>query len=115
MFIEALQCILPLPSHILQPFAYGYHFIGRNATLVGTYGIVVKNTMRINGDYQRVHASMKSSHIDMFKKAKTWDVRESQSMFHGIFLADILKVRVDQHSMKEFIIPEYHHPHRERS
>jgi len=31
IFIEAVRCILGLPSHILQPFADEQHFIGRNA------------------------------------------------------------------------------------
>jgi len=34
VFIEAVRYILGLPSHILQPFADGYDFIGRNETTV---------------------------------------------------------------------------------
>jgi len=48
VFIEAVRYILALPSHILQPFADGHHFIGRNATLVDAYGIMVKNALLIN-------------------------------------------------------------------
>ena len=29
IFIEAVRCILGLPSHILQPFLDGHHFIGQ--------------------------------------------------------------------------------------
>ena len=39
-------------------------------------------------------------------------------MFHGLVPAAILKQYCDQHSIKEFIIPDimtYDHPHRERS
>ena len=39
-------------------------------------------------------------------------------MCHGLILAEILKEYCDQHSIKEFIIPDimaYDHPHRERS
>jgi len=51
VLIEAVRCILGLPSHILQLFTDGHHFIGRNATLVDAYGIMVKNAMLINGGY----------------------------------------------------------------
>ena len=118
IFIEAVRCILGLPSHILQPFADGHHFVGRNATVVDAHGIMVKNAMLINGDYHRMHASIQSLIIDMFKKAKIWAIREPQNMFHGLVPADILKQYCDQHSIKEFIIPDimtYDHPHRERS
>jgi len=30
IFIEAVRYILGLPSHILQPYADGHHFVGRN-------------------------------------------------------------------------------------
>ena len=76
VFIEAVRCILGLPSHILQPFADGHHFIGRNATMVDAHGIMVKNAMLINGDYHRMHANIQSLIIDMFKKAKIWAIRE---------------------------------------
>ena len=36
---EAVRSILGLPIHILQPFADGHHFIGRNATVVDAYDI----------------------------------------------------------------------------
>ena len=58
IFIEAVRCILGLPSHIHQPFADGHHFIGRNATVVNAHGIMVKNAMLINGDRHRTHASI---------------------------------------------------------
>jgi len=118
VFIEAVRCILGLPSHILQPFADGHHFIGRNATAVDAHGIMVKNTMLINGDYHRMHASIQSLIIDMFKKAKIWAIREPQNMFHGLVPAEILKQYCDQYSNKVFIISDimtYDHPHRERS
>ena len=105
-----------LPSHILQPFADGHHFIGRNATMVDAHGIMVKNAMLINGDYHRMHASIQSLVIDMFKKAKIWAIREPQNMFHGLVPAGVLQQYCDQHSIKEFIIPDimtYDHPHRE--
>jgi len=54
VFIEAVRCILGLPSHILQPFVDGHHFIGRNATMVDAHGLMVKNAMLINGDYHRI-------------------------------------------------------------
>jgi len=118
IFIEAVRCILGPPSHILQPFADGHHFIGRNATIVDAHGIMVKNAMIINGDYHRMHASIQSLIIDMFEKAKIWAIREPQNMFRGLVLAEILKQCCDQHSTKEFItldIMTYDHPHRERS
>jgi len=62
VFIEAVRCILGVPSHILQPFTAGHHFIGRNATLADASGIMVKNAMLINGDYHRMHASLQSYH-----------------------------------------------------
>jgi len=64
IFIEAVRCILGLPSHILQSFADGHHFIGRNATVVDAHGNMVKNAMLINGDYHRMHASIQSLIID---------------------------------------------------
>ena len=45
LFIEAVRYILGLPSHILQPFAEGHHFIGRGLTLVDAYDITVKNAI----------------------------------------------------------------------
>jgi len=114
VFIEAVRCILGLPSHILQPFADGHHFIGTNAAMVDAHG----NAMLINSDYHRMHASIQSLIIDMLKKAKIWAIRELQNMFHGLVPAAILKQYCDQHSIKEFIIPDimtYDHPHRERS
>jgi len=118
VFVEAVRCILGLPSHILQPFADGHHFIRRNATLVDAHGIMVKNAILINGDYHRMHASIQSLIIDMFKKAKIWAIREPQNMFHDLVLVDTLKQYCDHHSIQEFIIPDimtYGHPHRERS
>ena len=66
IFIEAVRCILGLQSHILQPFADGHHFVGRNATVVDAHGIMVKNANLINGDYKRMHASIQSLIVDMF-------------------------------------------------
>jgi len=54
----------------------------------------------------------------MFKRVKIWAIREPQNMFHGLVPAEILKQYCDQHSIKEFIIPDimtYDHLHRERS
>jgi len=118
VFIEAVRCILGLPSHILKPFADEHHFIGRNATMVDAHGSMVKNAMLINGDYHRMHASIQSLIIDMFKKANIWAIREPQNMLHGLVPAEILKQYCDHHSIQEFIIPDimtYDHPHRERS
>jgi len=64
VFIEAVRCILGLPSYILQPFADGHHSIGRNATLVDAHANMVKNAMLINGDYLLMHASIQSLIID---------------------------------------------------
>ncbi len=113
IFIEADSCILGLPSHILQPFADGHYFVGRNATVVDAHGIMVKNAKLINGYYQRMYAI-----VDMFKKAKIWAIREAQNLLHGLVPAEILKEYCDQHSIKELSIPgimTYDHPHRERS
>ena len=65
--VEVVRCILDLPSHILQPFADGHHFIRHNATLVDAYGIVIKNAMLMIEDYHRLHESMQSLIIDMIK------------------------------------------------
>ena len=100
IFIEAVRCILGSPSHILQPFANGHHFVVRNATVVDANGIMVKNAMLINGDYHRMHARIQSLIVDMFKKAKIWAIREPQNMFHGLVPAEILKEYCDQHSIK---------------
>ena len=78
------------PSHIIQPFANEHHFIGHNAILVDAHGIVVKNAMLINGDYHRMHASIQSLIIDMFKKAKIWVIREPQHMFQQRFSKNIV-------------------------
>jgi len=78
IFIEAVRCILGLPSHILQPFLDGHHFIGRNATVVDVHGIMVKNAMLINGDYHRMHASIQSLLVDMFKKANMGNSRTAK-------------------------------------
>ena len=80
IFIEAVRCMLGLPSHILQPFVDGHHFIGRNTTVVDAHGIMVKNAMLINGDYHRMHASIQSLLVDMFKKTKIWAIREPRNM-----------------------------------
>ncbi len=80
IFIEVVRCILGLPSHILHPYVDGHHFVVRNATVVDAHGIMVKNAMLINGDYHRVHASIQSLIVDMFKKAKIWVIREPQSI-----------------------------------
>ena len=45
LFIEAVRYILGLPSHILQPFAEGHYFIGRDLTFVDAYDITVKNAI----------------------------------------------------------------------
>jgi len=65
IFVEAVRCILGLPSHILQPYTDGHHFVGQNATVVDAHGIMVKNVMRINGDYHRIHARIQSLIIDV--------------------------------------------------
>jgi len=70
IFIEAVRCILGLPSHIRQPLADGHHFVGRNATVIDAHGIMVKNAKLINGNYQRMHASIQSFIVDLFKKQK---------------------------------------------
>ena len=65
-----------------------------------------------------MHASIQSLIVDMFKKEKILVMLEPQNMFHGLFPAEIFKEYCDQHSNKEFIIPDimtYDHPHRERS
>ena len=72
--------------------------------------------MLINGDYHRMHARIQSLIVDMFKKVKIWAIREPQNMFYGLVPAEILKEYCDQHSIKEFTIPDkmtYDHPHRE--
>jgi len=98
IFIEAVRCILGLPSHILQSLADEHNFIGRNATVVDVHGIMVKNATLINGDYHRMHASIQSLIIDMFKKAKIWAIREPQNIFHGLVPAEIIKEYCDQHN-----------------
>jgi len=103
IFIEAVRCILDLPSHIFQLFTDGHNFVGRNSTVVDAHGIMVKNAMLINGDYHHMHASIQSLIVDMLKKAKIWAIREPQNMFHGLVPARILKEYCDQHSIKEFI------------
>ena len=73
--------------------------------------------MLISEDYHRMHASIQSLIIDIFKKARIWAIREPQNMFHGLVPADILKQYCDLYSITEFIIPDimtYDHPHRER-
>ena len=52
----------------------------RNATMVDAHGIMVKNAMLINGDYHRMHASIQSLTIDMFKK--TQDMGYSRTAKH---------------------------------
>ena len=94
-------------------FADGHHFVGRDTTVVDAHGIMVKNAKLINSDYQRMHASIQSLIVDMFKKAKIWAICEPQNMFHGLVLAEILKEYCDQHSIKELIISDimtYDHP-----
>ena len=81
IFIEAFRCILSLSRHILQPFADEHHFIGRNATVVGAHGIMVKNATLINGDYHCMHANIQNLITDMFKKAKIWAIREPHNIF----------------------------------
>ena len=103
VFIEADRCTLGLPS---QHFADGHHFVGRNSTVVNAYGITVKNAMLMIENYQRMHASIQSLIIDIFKKAKIWAIREPQNIFHGFVPADILKQYCDQYSMNEFVLPD---------
>ncbi len=90
IFIEAVRCILGIQIHILQPFADGHHFVGRDATMVDAHGIMVKNAKLINGDYQRIQVSIQSLIVDMSKKSKIWAIREPQNMFHGLVPAQIL-------------------------
>jgi len=89
VFIEAVRCILGLPSHILQPFADEHHFIGRNATVVDAPSIMVKNAMLINGDYYRMHASIQSLFIDMFANRKTCFMALSQQRFSNNIVINI--------------------------
>ena len=73
--------------------------------MVDAHGIMVKNAMLINGDYHRMHASIQSLIIDMFKKAKIWAIREPQNMSHGLVPAEILKQYCDQRSIKNLSFP----------
>ena len=50
-FMEGAQTFIGLKSHILEPFADGNHFIGRNGKEVDGFSIGVKNVMVRNGDH----------------------------------------------------------------
>ena len=71
------------------------------------------NTSKVRKKY----FCMYTTHLT-FHNSQLTAIREPQNMFHGLVPAEILKQYCDQHSIKEFIIPDimtYDHPHRERS
>ena len=49
VFGKAIRNYLGIPSFILEGFADGNHFIGRNKAVVDPYGIAVKNAMLMQG------------------------------------------------------------------
>ena len=55
VFMEGLRTFLGRKSHILELFAEENRYIGRLGKEVDRYGIAVKNTSFIGGDYQRMH------------------------------------------------------------
>ena len=87
------------------------------SAVVDVYGIVVKNEMLINGDYQHMHANIQSLIADTFKRKLRYGLF-LQNMIHDLVPADILKQYYDQYSMNEFALPDimtYDHHHRDRS
>jgi len=77
--------------------------------MVDAHGIMVKNAMLINGDYHRMHASIQSLIIDMFKKAKLMNRK-------ACFMA--LSQQRFSKNIEYCIIPDImtnDYPHRERS
>ena len=116
---EAVRNYLGLPSFILEGFADGNHFIGRNKAVVDPYGISVKNAMLLQGDYIRMHGTIQTMIMDMLKKAKVWAIREPQHMFHGLVPTEYLRRYCEeQRTTKDFIIPDImtqDHPCKQRN
>jgi len=115
----AVRNYLGLPSFILEGFADGSYFIGRNKAVVDPYGISVKNAMLLQGDYIRMHGVIQTMRMDMLRKAKVWAVREPQHMFHGLVPTDYLRRYCEeQRKTKDFIISDIvtqNHPYRQRN
>ena len=59
------------PHNILEGFADGNHFIGRNKAVVDPYGIAVKNAMLMQGDYIRMHGTIQTMIMNMHKKSQS--------------------------------------------
>ena len=116
---EAVRNYLGLPSFILEGFADVNHFIGRNKAILDPYGISVKNSMLLQGDYIQMHGMIQTMIMDMLKKAKVWVVREPQHKFHGLVPTEYLRRYCEeQRTTKDFIIPDImtqDHPCRHRN
>ena len=107
VFMEAMRNYLGLPRFILQGFADGNHFIGRNKVMVDPFGISVKNAMLLQGDYIRMHGIIQTMVMDMLRKAKVWAIKEPHHMFHGIVPREYLqRYCEEQRTTKDFIIPD---------
>ena len=108
-----------LPSFILEGFADGNYFIGRNKAVVDPFGVSVKNAMFLQGDYIRMHGLIQTMIMDMLKKAKVWTIREPQQMFHGLLPREYLRRYCEeQRTTKDFIIPDImtqDHPCKQRN
>ena len=81
VFMLGVQAFLGIKSHILEPFADGNHFIGRNGKEVDGFDIAVKNAMLINGDYQRMHSMIQGAAMDMLKMAKYMQCKDPKICF----------------------------------
>ena len=118
IFMEGVRTFLGMESHILEPFADGNHFIGRNGLEVDGFGIAVKNTMLINRDYQIMQSMIQGVAMDMLKMAKIYALREPQNMFHGLVAPGYLKTYCEQHTAKDYVIPDimtYNHLSEQRN
>ena len=119
VFGETIRNYFGMPSFILEGFADGNHFIGRNKAVVDPYGVAVKNAMLLQGDYIRMHGTIQAMIMDMLKRAKVWAVREPQHIFHGLVPSEYLRRYCEEQvTTKDFIIPDImtqDHPYRQRN
>ena len=72
---EAVRNYLCLPNFILEGFADGNHFIGRNKAVLDPYKISVKNAMLLQELYPNAWDDPNNDN-GYAKKAKVWAVRE---------------------------------------
>ena len=106
--LECFHQHLGLPRPAMCPYVDTPHYIGRRGRemVVDVYGDVVARAMMSGGDFIRSHEELKGMMAAIFRQSGYAVSVEPPNIFHGKVPVIYLKRYLDNHALKDSIIPD---------